>query len=79
MQCSPHLLLYVRHLLLPWQPCLMIFEHHVGELEMLLLVCSVLICLIQDCCVFGLHDKWRTMLPIEQAMLAQYIEGHSLV
>ncbi len=39
----------------------MIFEHQVDELEMLLLVSSVLIYLIQDCCVLGLHDKWQTV------------------
>lgn len=61
MQCSPYLLLHVRHLLLPWQSFLMVHEHRVDELEMLLLVSSVLICLIQDCCVLGLHDKWQTV------------------
>ena len=48
----------------------MTLEHRVDELEMLLLVCSVLICLIQDCCVIcliqdccvlGLHTKWQTV------------------
>lgn len=37
------------------------FQHHAGKLEVLLLVCSVLMCLLLDCCVFGLQDKWQTM------------------